>query len=97
VGRGQADDLAQKALVHLAEDVGGEHRELVGAVGVVKAAHDVLEDTVVEVQVGREVVGRLGAAGLVSKVEQARVVAFVGQAVEIAEAQVGVGPIEEGH
>ena len=48
VAGGQADDLAEELLVDLAEDVGGQDGELVGAVGVVEAAEDVLERLVVD-------------------------------------------------
>ena len=52
VAFGQADDLAQELLVHLAEDVGRQDRELVGAVRVVEPLDDVLEDPVVDAQGG---------------------------------------------
>ena len=58
---GQADDFAQELLVDLAEDVGGQHRELVRAVGVVEVAEDVFEQLVVDVQAGGQAVGRVGA------------------------------------
>ena len=53
----EADHLAQKLLVDLAEDVGRQDGELVGALGVVEALEDVLERLVVDGQAGREVSG----------------------------------------
>ena len=38
VAGGEADDLAEELLVHLAEDVGREDGELVGDFGIVEAA-----------------------------------------------------------
>jgi hypothetical protein len=38
----EADYFAEELFIHLAEDVRGEDRELVGAVGVVEAFEDVL-------------------------------------------------------
>ena len=61
---GQADDLAQELLVDLAEDIGGHHGELVGAVGVVQVGEDVFERLVVDVQAEGERIGRAGFAFL---------------------------------
>ena len=56
---GQPDHLAQELLVDLAEDLGGQHGELVGAVGVVELADDLLERLVVDGQAEGQLVGRL--------------------------------------
>ena len=61
VARRQADDLAEELLVDLAENLRRQHRKLVGAVGIVQALEDLLERLVVDVQAGRQLVGRLGA------------------------------------
>ena len=84
----QADDLAQELLVHLAQDVGWQHRELVGALGVVEAGQDGLEHPVVNGQRRGQRVGL--------KVKEAGVVLFVGLAVEVAQAGVDVGAAGEG-
>ena len=57
---GQADHLAQELLVDLAQDVGRQHGELVGAVGVVEALEDVLAATLSSIaRPGRQRVRRL--------------------------------------
>ena len=47
VSRGEANDLAQELLVHLAKDICRQHGELVRAVGIVKLTNDVLEHLIV--------------------------------------------------
>ncbi len=82
VAGGQADDLAEELLVDLAEDVGGQDGELVGAVGIVQAREDVLEGLVVDGQLGRQLVGAFVPVLFPLEVEQAGVVAVVGLAKE---------------
>ena len=48
----EPDDLAEKLLIDLAENFGGEDRELVGALGIVEPADDVFEHLVVDLQPG---------------------------------------------
>ena len=57
VAAGQADDLAQELLVDLPEDIGGQHRELVRAFGIIQVAEDILERFVVDRQTQGEGVG----------------------------------------
>jgi len=75
----QADDLAQELLVDLAQDVGWQHRELVGAVGVIQVLEDVAQDFVVDFQPRSHRVRRITAAPLwvCLEEEQAGVVARV--------------------
>jgi hypothetical protein len=94
VAGGEADDFAEELLVDLAEDFGRHGGEFVGALGVVQPAEDVLEDFVVQVEVGGELVGRLAAA-LALEVEQAGVVLFVGAVEELDEPFVGAFAVEE--
>ena len=47
----EPDHPAQEALVHLPEDISGEHRELVGAIRVVEVLQD-LQRPIVEDDVG---------------------------------------------
>ena len=58
----EPDDLAEELLVDLAQDVGRQHGELVGAVRVVEALEDALEGLVVDGQLGGQLGGRLGAS-----------------------------------
>jgi len=88
VGRSQTDDLAQELLVHLAQDLGGEHREFVGGLGVVQSGQDGLEHLVVN--------GQRFGQGVGPEVKEPRVVFFVGLAVEVAQAGVDVGGAGEG-
>jgi hypothetical protein len=54
------DDLSQKLLIDLSQDVGGQDREFIGALRVVQAAEDVFEGFVVNGEIQRERVGRGG-------------------------------------
>ena len=81
-------------LVDLAEDVGWEDGELAGAVGVVEAAEDVLEGLVVDLEGGRERVGRLGPLAL--EVEEAGVVALGGALEVLEEVAIHASCVEEG-
>ena len=93
VALGEPDDLAEKLFVDAAEDVGAEHRELVGAVGIVKILENFLERLVVYIEPERQTVRLFGAVILFPKVKQPRVVALVGLAEVFGEAFVDVGAI----
>ena len=93
---GEADDLAEELLVHLAEDVGGEDGELVGAFGIVEPLDDVFQRLVVDLDLGGEGVGFFVAVFLFLEVEQAGVVPVVGLGEELDEALIGIGPVLEG-
>jgi len=93
---GEADDGAAELLVDLAEDIGGEDGELVGAFGVVEAGDDVLEGLVVDVEPEGELVGGFGAVLFAGEVKDARVVAFVGAAEELGEAGVDARAVGDG-
>ena len=95
VALGEADDLAEKLLIDLAEDVGGDDGEYVRAVGVVEAAQDVAQELVVEVQREGQFVGRFVAALLRLEVEQAGVVAVVGRLEQLAEARVDAVAVDQ--
>ena len=86
----EADHLAEELLVDLPEDVGRQHRELVGALGVVEALEDVLERLVVDREAGVSASGASARPLLVGEVEEAGVVALVGLAEELAQARVDV-------
>jgi len=90
---GEADDLAQKALVHLAEDVGGDVAEGVGAQRVVEVGEDVLEDFVVDLEGRGERVGGAGLALLGAKMKQARVVLAVGLAEQRQQVAVDIDAV----
>jgi len=91
----QADDLAEELLVDLPQDVGGQDAELVGTLGVVQPADDVLEGFVVDRQRRREAIGRAGTAFLLGEVEQPRVVTGIGLAEELLETAVGAAAVEQ--
>ena len=97
VAFGEADDLAEELLVDLAEDVGGEDGELVGAArdsrGRLRMSR---EELVVEVEGQGELVGGFVAALLRLEVEEAGVVAVVGLLEELAEARVDAVAVDEG-
>ncbi len=94
--RRQADDLAQELLVHLAQDVRRQDGELVGAVRVVQAAEDVLQQLVIHGETEGQLIGRLGTALLGSEVEQAGVVPLVGAAEELGQPAVDVLAVQQG-
>lgn len=87
VAGGQADNLAQKLLVHTAQDVGAQHAELVGAVRVVQAGQNLLERSVVKLHDW----GQAIAVGGGVEIEQARIVCGVGLAIELDQAGVDTG------
>ena len=57
----QPDDLAQELLVNLAEDVGRNDREFVGALGIIKPFEELTQEFVVHVEAEGQLVGRLVA------------------------------------
>ena len=93
---GQADDLAEELLVHLAEDVRREGREDVGRLGVVEAPDDVPEELVVYVEGEGEFVRRFVAVFLGSEVEEAGVVAGVGLLEKLRQAGIDAVAVDEG-
>src|SRR5450830_456754 len=84
---GEADGLAQKLLIDVAQDGDVQHRELVGALRVVDAADDVLDDVVVDRQVRRQRV--------LGEVEESTVVPCVGLGKELQQARVLVSAVEQ--
>jgi len=80
VAGGEADDLAQELLVHLAQDLGRQYRELVGTLRVIQPTQDALEDLVVQRQ------GRGQGVGL--EVEEVGVVLLIGLPVQLPQAGV---------
>jgi len=91
----EPDDLAEKLLVDLAEDVRRQHAELIRALGIVEAPEDVLEGLVVDSQAERQPIGSVGAAPLGLEVEEARVVAVIGLDVDFPQARVDVLAVHE--
>ena len=63
--------------VNLAEDIGGQHGELVGTVRIIEAADNSLEGGIVDLEFGREIVGRLDPISFFLKIEQTGVVTLV--------------------
>ena len=88
VGAVELDDLAEELFVDVAEDVGGDDGEGVGALGPVEGGEDFLEDGVVEIEGEGETVGGFVAALFGGEVEEARVVAEVGAFENLAQARV---------
>ena len=88
----EPDDLAEKLLVDLAENVGRQDGKFVGTLGVVEAADDVLEGLVVDRQPGREFVGRSARSFSGLEMKEAGVVAIVGLVEEIPQPLVDVLP-----
>jgi hypothetical protein len=77
--RGQEPNhFAEEPLVHLAEDVGRQNGELVGACRVVDASQDIAQDLVVELEIRRQLVMGLGAVFRAREMKEPGVVAFVG-------------------
>ena len=74
---GQSNDLSQKLLVSLSQDVRAEQGEFVGAFRVLEPADDVLEKAVVDLERQRPLVGWLAAILLRREMEQPGVVAVV--------------------
>jgi len=52
VAGGQGDDLAAELFIDRAEDIGGQDREFVGAVRIIEVDDEVLENPVVEDEMG---------------------------------------------
>ena len=92
---GEPDDLAEELLVDLAEDFRGKDGKLVGALGIVEPAQNILEHLVVNLQTRREVVGRFGSILFGVEVKEAGVVSVVGLFVEIAKPPIDVLAVEE--
>ena len=93
---GEADDLAEELLVHLAEDVRREGGEDVGRLGVVEAPDDVPEELVVYVKGKGEFVGGFMAALLGFEMEEAGVVAGVGLLEKLGKARIDAVAVGEG-
>ena len=84
------DDLAEEALVDLAEDVGADDRELVAAFGRIEIVDDAAQDAVDDVDFQGQSIGlRAGFVGRV-EVEEAGVVAPVGGAVKLLDLAVDI-------
>jgi hypothetical protein len=96
VAVGQVNDLAEELLIDVAEGVGRDDGEGVGALRVIEGRDDFLKDGVVEREAEREAVGGLVAALLGLEVEETGVVAQVGVAADVAEARVDLGAGGEG-
>ena len=62
---GQLDDFAQKALVDLPQDIGGQDGKLVGAVGIIEVVDDIAQRFVAELDIQRQVLsGSLARSSL---------------------------------
>ena len=95
VSAGETDDLAQELLVDLPEDIGGQHRELVGAFGVIQVGENILERFIIQRQTHGEGVGRISLTFLCPEVEQTGVIAIIGIAEQLAQARVDVTTVEQ--
>lgn len=93
LGTLQPDHAPEELLVDLPENVHRQHRELVRAHGVVEAADDPGENSVVHAQIGRQVVGLLQPAAFAPEVKEAGVVAVVGLAEHLEHPPVDVVPV----
>ena len=91
---GESDDLAEKLLIHLAQDVGREDGEFVGAFGIVKPVDDVFQRFVVNGDVRREFVRIFVTVFLPLKMEQPGVVPVVGLTEELHEPFVDVRAVQ---
>ena len=91
----EPNDFAEKLLIDLAENFRGKDGELVGALGIVEPAQNILEHLVVDLQTGREVIGRFGAILFGMEVKEAGVVSVVGLFVDIAKPPIDVLAVEE--
>lgn len=91
----EGDDFAEKAFVDLAEDVGGEDGEFVGAFGRVEVFEDGLELAVADGQAKRDRVG-VFSAGFGLEVEQAGVVLGIRGAEAFLQAVVDVRAVGQG-
>jgi hypothetical protein len=89
VAAGERDHLAEETFVYAAEDLGFHHGKLIRALRVVKPVDDDLERLVVDVERGRERVGRFVPVLFLEKVKETGVVAFVGALEERDEARIG--------
>ena len=78
MARRQTNDLSKKLFVNLSKDIRGQYGELVGAVRVIEAADDPLENPVVHLKTQRDLVGRLFTLDVRVEMEQPRVVALIG-------------------
>ena len=94
---GQPDDLAQEPLINRAQDLDGQHAEVIGRPEFeIEALQDRFDHLVVDGEIRRDPVGRVGDAGFLLKMKQARVVFFVGFAAQVAhEAGIDVGPLAQ--
>ena len=85
----------QELLIDLTENFRGEDRELIGALGVIEPAQNILEHIVVDLQPRGEVIGRFGSVFFLAEMKEAGVVAVVGLFVEIAQTAIDVLAVEE--
>ncbi len=92
---GEADDFAEELFVDLTEDVGGENRELVRAVGIIKSTNDSLENGIVDSELGCEVVRRFDPIFFLLKVKQTGIVTLVSLAKELVQPAISVFPVEQ--
>jgi len=82
--------------VNTAEYLSGNHRELIGTLGVIKATDDCLERGVIYIESGRQLVGGLVASLFGGEMEQTRVISLVSTTEEVAESGVNGVAVQEG-
>src|SRR5436853_4335377 len=63
--------------------------------GIIEASDDVLEDGIVDLELGREIVRRFDAVSLLLKIKQTRVVTLVGFAKELVQPAISVFAIQQ--
>ena len=95
VGAGEADDLAQELLIDLPKDIGGQHRELIRAFGVIQVGKQILERFIINRQTQGEGVGCISLPFLCPEVEQSGVIAIIGITEKLAQAGIDITPVEQ--
>ncbi|MEI6103755.1 MAG: hypothetical protein WCP70_07395 [Methanothrix sp.] len=73
----EANDLAQKLLVNLAQDLSRDLREDIGAIGIVQIVDDLFEHLVIDVQVRSYSVRFLLAILLLFKIKYAGIISLI--------------------
>ncbi len=91
----EADDLSEKLLVDLSENIGRKNRELVRAVGVIQVPNNLLQRRVVDFERERQLVRGLWPVALFVKMKEARVVPVVRLLEELAESGIDPCTIQE--